>query len=220
MALVKCKECGNQVSTKAKACPSCGVKPVKPPSVLGWIFIAVVVFSVAFNMYSGSKTTSTAEPSKAVVKSKSDANVVQANSSGWLKDVSIDKLTDEKFNIYALQSKNSVKFDFPYNQAGGSRLTIAFRKSDKNLNAYLVIDKGQMLCNPSECGFDLRISDGKVQNWSGVPPSTHESNIMFINDARRFESVIKQGKPIRIGIEFYHSGIQVFEFDTNGFPGM
>ncbi|WP_394854470.1 zinc-ribbon domain-containing protein [Shewanella xiamenensis] len=26
MALVKCKECGEQVSTKAKSCPKCGAK--------------------------------------------------------------------------------------------------------------------------------------------------------------------------------------------------
>ncbi|WP_305831489.1 zinc-ribbon domain-containing protein [Pseudomonas aeruginosa] len=26
MALIKCKECGAQVSNKAKACPSCGAK--------------------------------------------------------------------------------------------------------------------------------------------------------------------------------------------------
>ncbi|WP_412514572.1 MULTISPECIES: zinc-ribbon domain-containing protein [Shewanella] len=26
MALVKCKECGEEVSTKAKTCPKCGAK--------------------------------------------------------------------------------------------------------------------------------------------------------------------------------------------------
>ena len=31
MALIKCTECGNEVSTKAKACPNCGA-PVKSVS--------------------------------------------------------------------------------------------------------------------------------------------------------------------------------------------
>jgi len=40
MALTKCNECGNEVSTKAKTCPKCGAK-VKPKgiSLLGWIGI-------------------------------------------------------------------------------------------------------------------------------------------------------------------------------------
>lgn len=30
MSLIKCHECGQQVSTQAKACPSCGAKPKRP----------------------------------------------------------------------------------------------------------------------------------------------------------------------------------------------
>ena len=34
MALVKCPECGNEISETAKSCPKCGVK--KPGDVLKW----------------------------------------------------------------------------------------------------------------------------------------------------------------------------------------
>ncbi|HCI3908997.1 TPA: zinc-ribbon domain-containing protein, partial [Pseudomonas aeruginosa] len=37
MALIKCKECGAQVSNKAKACPSCGAKVPKSVGVIGWL---------------------------------------------------------------------------------------------------------------------------------------------------------------------------------------
>lgn len=46
MALIKCHECGAQVSTEAKACPSCGAAPKVPQSKIvtfGGGFIAVVV---------------------------------------------------------------------------------------------------------------------------------------------------------------------------------
>lgn len=49
MALVKCKECGEQVSTKAKTCPKCGAKPPKKTSFLTWavlVFIALTVYGV------------------------------------------------------------------------------------------------------------------------------------------------------------------------------
>ena len=50
MALMKCAECGKDVSTKAKACPSCGAKPKKPTSkvllaLLGVIFVGSAGFA-------------------------------------------------------------------------------------------------------------------------------------------------------------------------------
>lgn len=44
MALVKCKECGGQVSTTAKACPHCGAKVPKPDGT-GPVFKLIVVTS-------------------------------------------------------------------------------------------------------------------------------------------------------------------------------
>ncbi len=37
MALVKCGECGNEISNKAQACPKCGAKPPKTPVFLYFI---------------------------------------------------------------------------------------------------------------------------------------------------------------------------------------
>lgn len=45
MALVKCKECGGQVSTEASSCPHCGAKRNPRASYL-WIFIGLPVGAV------------------------------------------------------------------------------------------------------------------------------------------------------------------------------
>ncbi len=45
MALCKCKECGNKVSTKAKTCPSCGAPIKKRTSVLTGC-LAIIIFGV------------------------------------------------------------------------------------------------------------------------------------------------------------------------------
>jgi len=37
MALVKCKECGQEVSQKAGSCPKCGAPIEKKTSLLTWI---------------------------------------------------------------------------------------------------------------------------------------------------------------------------------------
>lgn len=41
MAIVKCHECGSEVSTEAAACPKCGAKPKIKLSVIHWIGILV-----------------------------------------------------------------------------------------------------------------------------------------------------------------------------------
>ena len=47
MALVKCKECGTQISSSAKTCPSCGKAQTKSSTkVIGGLFIVMVVLLV------------------------------------------------------------------------------------------------------------------------------------------------------------------------------
>lgn len=51
MALIKCSECGNDVSTEAKTCPKCGAKVKKPTStttmVVGGIFAIGILSAIA-----------------------------------------------------------------------------------------------------------------------------------------------------------------------------
>lgn len=71
MALIKCKECGNEVSKKAKTCPKCGA-PVKQSSSLGVVLLVggVLIFlavTIAPNMDSGkSKSPSRMEYERAL----------------------------------------------------------------------------------------------------------------------------------------------------------
>jgi len=46
MALMKCKECGNGVSTKATSCPKCGAVIKKKTGCLGYIGAAFLIFIV------------------------------------------------------------------------------------------------------------------------------------------------------------------------------
>lgn len=66
MSLMKCKECGKQISDKAKACPSCGYVP-RRTSLFTWIvtiilaigFLPAVISS--FTNYSNQANDSTHE---------------------------------------------------------------------------------------------------------------------------------------------------------------
>lgn len=51
MALIKCKECGSQVSDEAKACPHCGAAPPKRTSTATMLVAALVVMFVVMGIY-------------------------------------------------------------------------------------------------------------------------------------------------------------------------
>lgn len=43
MAVIKCKECGNDCSSEAKRCPHCGIKVRKRVGLITWLLGAVVI---------------------------------------------------------------------------------------------------------------------------------------------------------------------------------
>jgi hypothetical protein len=62
MALIKCRECKNEVSTSAKTCPKCGAKVKKPHSVIGGIFAVIfVVLMIGLISAGGEKPPQSAE---------------------------------------------------------------------------------------------------------------------------------------------------------------
>ena len=79
MALIKCKECGEQISTKAEACPKCGAKQVKRHSALSWIglvgFAGFIVYACGIGQPS---TPTVSEPAKPVVETPKDIAIGNA----------------------------------------------------------------------------------------------------------------------------------------------
>lgn len=64
MAMIKCKECKTEVSSKAKICPSCGVKDpgVKAKEVLGGLLILSLLVWVASWLFGGDSTQEPPKP--------------------------------------------------------------------------------------------------------------------------------------------------------------
>ena len=224
MALKKCKECQTILPERAAACPLCGAK-IRRTSRLTWVVLVVIVI-VAINALSNSKPVeTTSHVSSSATQSVPDLpdlprmehkNIVESN---WSESSYTDDMTDEVVKVYKIKSKNAVSFGFPYNQSGGSYLSLTLRKGPKFIDAYFKIDKGQMICGYSDCGFLMRVNGGKPQSWTGLNSSTGNSDLMFIRDARAIEKIIMAGGTIRIGIDFYHAGQQSFDFDLAGYPG-
>jgi hypothetical protein len=117
MALIKCKECGVDVSTSAKACPKCGAKPPRKTSVLTWIMIALFV-GVVYGMVKASlspASTSSASRASGSVPATAEAPQAQAappTPPQWENTTSVDKMTGAK-EFYATSHHTSFGTDEP-----------------------------------------------------------------------------------------------------------
>lgn len=220
MAVGKCKECGGQVSSSAKACPHCGAKVPKKVGVLGWLFAIFVVLPLAWQFGSSTDPAPTASSRAVPTASSTPSDTTKSEPvSPWRLHAYTDAMTDKAYYTLRTRSNNGADFEFPYKVRGGSYLSLVFRMKDGDLDAFMIIDKGQMQCRVTSCKFSLKVGDGPVQTWTGLRSTTHESDIMFVRDARQLEQIVRRGEPIRIGIEFFRAGTHAFDFDVTDYPG-
>jgi|26BtaG_2_1085354.scaffolds.fasta_scaffold00066_30 RNA polymerase subunit RPABC4/transcription elongation factor Spt4 len=125
MALVKCKECGSEVSTKAKVCPKCGAKAPKKTSMFTWLVLVVILVSVYNVMTSGPSNTarSSGSASKAETSSSGsngsdsapDTTPTEAKAPEWSSFESTDEMTGDR-SAYAVSpnTEPTRRMDFPY----------------------------------------------------------------------------------------------------------
>lgn len=238
MALINCKECGEQVSSKADACPKCG-SPVslrkKGPS--GCMMLVIITLSVLalivvlINLNSGSthsNNDAAVEKGSDSVKRNSatssdvETHIAQVNEpiKKWEQGSVKDEMTDKIKPYLSNTSLNGAVFDFPYSVEGGAKVTIVIRKDQKEKVAFVSIEKGFMLCSSRSCSIQTRSESGDIKTWEAQSASPGVHNALFIKNANAFEKYIKENKKIRIGIDFYKYGVRSFDFDVSDYPGL
>ncbi|HAS1069227.1 TPA: zinc-ribbon domain-containing protein [Enterobacter cloacae] len=234
MALIKCNECGEQVSNKAASCPKCGAPIAKknrgPSGCMMVFFVIIAAFLiVSFLGDDGNKNKSqiqegnrphslsdklNSEPAK-----NTDAQKKSAVVMNWHQENLKDSVTGDVGKIFYNTSLNRVNFAFPYNVDGGSVLNLVFRKRKEDADAYLVISKGQIVCGYSDCFIRTKGDNGKVKKWPASSEASGRSDMIFIDNAQSFEKYIMNNKKVTIGVTFYQSGEQGFDFDVSDYPG-
>ncbi|WP_320045158.1 zinc ribbon domain-containing protein [uncultured Desulfobacter sp.] len=117
MALMKCKECGKEVSTKAKECPNCGA-PVKRSSSIGSgcltiiaIFFVIGIIGSWFDndkSYKSTKTQSSYTNSSyagAISDLQKYGRALSTSTDGNVKFVSAAQTTKSPLNAFKLVFK-------------------------------------------------------------------------------------------------------------------
>lgn len=117
----------------------------------------------------------------------------------------------------AVQSENTLEFDFPYQGAQHAMLLVR-RHPRFGRDVIFSIEKGQLLCTSYEgCTVLVRFDKGDPQSFSANPPADHSTESLFIQNYDRFVSKMRAAKTVRISPKVYQQGNVVFTFDVSGF---
>lgn len=68
MAMITCRECGKEISSKAEACPNCGAKIPQKTSIFTWIVTVILGLSVVMVIVSPDKPSLEANKPTATTK--------------------------------------------------------------------------------------------------------------------------------------------------------
>jgi hypothetical protein len=220
MSLIKCKECGNEISNSAKACPKCGKKNSKKPmGVLGWfISIFLVLFLIGIIMSIGnSLNSSTHISSVSNTPIKPQDTMFALPGSEWSYFQEEDEMSKGTIYRARVSSTNTVNFDSPYE--GEQHATLTLRTSPRQgKDVILQIKKGQFLCSSYEqCNVLVRFDDEQPVTYSGLGPSDNSTETVFILNYAQFIEHMLKAKRVRIAANIYQEGAPVFEFNVSNF---
>lgn len=223
MALIKCAECGGEVSSKAAACPKCGAKPPAKTSLVTWIIGGIfLVFVYQCTQLSGfADRPDTSAPSRV----SSPASSAGATSSptpiapdkvvdltAWNYASRIDPMTSREVKLAVLASTNSMSLEFPYSGPNYGHLTL--RSTSAGPDVMFRIDKGQTMCRSykHDCVITVRFDDKPAMKFNGLAPSDGSTETAFLDQESKFISEASKAKTIKVSLEIYQGGVQVLEF--------
>ncbi len=219
MALIKCKECGAEVSSKAETCTKCGArvaaKPMGCGTLVGIILLGGIIISVFSSIFSsGTTDTVSSAQTQTASAAASESNLP---GSQWTYYQTDDDMGKGAVYTAHVSSTNTVEFSFPY--SGEQHATLFLRTHPRwGKNLYFRIEKGQLLCNSYDgCNVLIRFDDGAAMNFSAIGPEDNSTEILFIQNYGRFVEKMLKAKRVRIAVNVYQEGAPTFEFDVSDF---
>ena len=226
MAVIKCKECGEKVSTKAKACPSCGALTQKKTSLTTWfvlIAIILIIYSISKSPSSTKKITTSSIETTGENKTTTDtSNIikpakVEPVKPSWHTFTSKDEMTG-KFSAYATSPRvyPSPQMSFPY-QKVSSKMTIGCNSTSEW--AYFSFESSPNLTkDETKDGYNListRIKwDDSVENVQ-LTQDWGARFIHFLNGQNAITK-IENSNTAKLELNWHGERPTYFEYTLNG----
>jgi hypothetical protein len=225
MALIKCKECGVEVSSKAETCPNCGArvkaKPMGCGTFIGVVFIGGIIISIFSNIFSSDTGSGTLSPATGPSSKPSTPRVStpapKLPGSQWSYSQSDDAMGKGTINSAWVPSSNTVNFDFPY--SGTQHATLMLRTHPRHgKDVIFYIEKGQILCHTYEnCTVLVRFDDESPLYYTAAGAADNSTETIFIHNYNKFIEKMLTSKQVRISANIYQQGAPAFEFDVSNF---
>lgn len=211
MALIKCKECGTEVSSKAETCPKCGARVVAKPmgcgTLIGVIFLGGIIISAFSSIFSSGTGSSTSSPPTSLPSAP-----IAQKADTWTYGESKDEMRGTVSKHATTESTNSVNFGFPYQ--GDQHGTIMVYSN----NVLFYVKKGQIICQGGSeygtCIVLVKFDDGKARYVNARKSGDDSTTISFTEPS--FFKNLKKSKKLMIQAEVFQNGLPVFYFDVRG----
>jgi hypothetical protein len=149
MALIKCKECGNEVSNSASTCPKCGAKVPKKTGIGTWIVSGAVIWFL-FSVFSGGGATGVSGPTAHSVTyyvegSTSSASLTYNNEQGGTQ-----------------QEKVSVPWQKTFSMRGGNFIYISAQNQESygDITVRIVVDGKEFKRSNASGGYTIASASG------------------------------------------------------------
>ncbi len=206
--MTKCRECGKDMSSRAKVCPHCGA--ARPRRVLR-ILMGTLLALVALSIWVSVLAPEPPRPSGATEAAPSEPSAELPQPPGWDYERHADKMRGGETLLAHVRSVNTLQLGFPYHGINFGHLQV--RQSPQyGLDVILSIDKGQFVCPVDGCAVLVRFDDKPATRMAVVEPADHDSKVLFLSAPKRFIEGARTARTIRVQATIYQEGDQQLEF--------
>jgi hypothetical protein len=186
MALKKCKECGKEVSTEAKACPNCGAKPPGRTSAFTW-FVLFALTAVAIYFLGSDPDTTPAGKAKTKPVRSAEFQTMRSCLEGIKKSSgqTLDVVTDEPTEVSGFLS-NRKGFACQLKSTGtkGTYYHGWYIASDTQIQA----ERKEKLADEESARKRKIADDQKAEQWAVAPHSKWSDSTARTTCARDLHS--------------------------------
>ena len=131
--------------------------------------------------------------------------------NNWIYTKSFNKGTSKSYVFASTRAKKLLHFMYPY--SGGSVATFTVRKTNKKVDVFLSISKGQITSKTVKIKFD----QNQPKQYSISFATEASSNIIFLHSEADIINKLKSSKIMMIELEFINKDIRQINFDVEGF---
>jgi len=217
MAMVKCRECGKEVSSQAKACPNCGIKDPAPRtslakvfSIIGMILVAIVVFKCSFGVGESIDKATNPRNDNFTPPGASSTTPVPAPlppplARQWRYSDEVDTMRKRSTKTAETTSLEELEFPFPYNKKPNYATLGLISKADGSKFAYLSIDHGQFLCHTYDCPVNMQVDGQPVKRLTGSAEGSGRADTIILPYGPTL-ALLKKGQVLTVEANFFQQG--------------